>query len=400
MSSENLVSPNHAISLPSEWKLRTLIDVAKYNSEKIEILSIPLDRYISTENMYQGKGGITLASSKPKSGKATGFVKGDILFSNIRTYFKKIWLAKFDGGCSNDVLVIRSKDKILPSYLYYYLSQDKFFEYTVLGSKGTKMPRGDKAAIMRFNVALPPKSQQEKIAKTLSDIDEKIELNQQMNKTLEAIAQAIFKRWFIDFEFPNENGRPYKSSGGEMVDSEMGEIPKGWRCGKLKDIARVTSGKRPGRVVNLKDDVFLYPLIGASSVKGYVDKPLFRVPTLVIGRVGTHGIVQRFNNATFPSDNTLVILSDCFEYCYQFLNRINYDELNVGSTQPLITQTAIMGQDLIVPSKPILTEFERVANKVYDLFYHNNYSIEILTGVRDLLLPKLMTGKIRVPLEY
>src|SRR3989344_7889561 len=177
-----------------------------------------------------------------------------ILFSNIRTYFKKLWLAKFSGGCSNDVLVIRGKYPINNKYLYYFLSQNKFFEFTVLTSKGTKMPRGDKNAIMGYNINIPSIHEQSAIAKILSDLDSKIELNQQMNKTLEAIGQAIFKHRFVNFEFPNEEGKPYKSSGGEMVDSELGEIPKGWNIKNVQDLLVFEKGVEPGSKFYMTED--------------------------------------------------------------------------------------------------------------------------------------------------
>ncbi|MGI6428482.1 MAG: restriction endonuclease subunit S [Syntrophomonadaceae bacterium] len=120
-------------------------------------------------------------------------------------------------------------------FLYYNLSFDGFFDYSMSTSKGTKMPRGDKSALMNYIVPLIPLSEQKSIAATLSCLDDMIELNNRTNQILEEIAQAIFKSWFIDFEFPNEDGEPYKSSGGEMVESELGEIPKGWRVASFTE---------------------------------------------------------------------------------------------------------------------------------------------------------------------
>ena len=186
--------------------------------------------------MLPEKAGVTIASGLPISKTLPAFKMGDVLVSNIRPYFKKIWFANKTGGCSNDVLVFRAKRNIYDNkFLYYNLSFDGFFDYSMSTSKGTKMPRGDKSALMNYIVPLIPLSEQKSIAATLSCLDDMIELNNRTNQVLEEIAQAIFKHWFVEFEFPNEEGEPYKSSGGEMVDSELGVIPKGWGIKLLGD---------------------------------------------------------------------------------------------------------------------------------------------------------------------
>ena len=214
----------------SEWKDYELGCLCEYRKDKISIEQVSINNYVSTENMIQNKGGIDVASGIPNSKQVNKYIEGDILISNIRPYFKKIWYATQSGGNSSDVLVFKNKfnGKLDNTFLYYMLSSDNFFDYVMSTAKGTKMPRGDKDAIMKYKLNLPTLEEQQKIANILSSLDDKIELNNEMNKTLEEIAQSIFKRWFIDFEFTNENGEPYKSSGGEMVDSELGMIPKGW----------------------------------------------------------------------------------------------------------------------------------------------------------------------------
>jgi type I restriction enzyme S subunit len=149
--------------------------------------------------MLPNKSGVCLSSGLPDSGTVTRYLAGDILISNIRPYFKKIWFADKSGGASNDVLVIRAK-KSSQKYLYYLLCSDTFFDYVMSGAKGTKMPRGDKFQIMEFSCNFPPISKQREIAAILGSLDDKIEANRQQNKTLEAIAQALFKSWFVDFE--------------------------------------------------------------------------------------------------------------------------------------------------------------------------------------------------------
>lgn len=161
-----------------------LSDICEYATGKIEVASLSDNNYVSTENMLPNKGGVTSASSLPGVMQTRSYKNEDTLVSNIRPYFKKIWFAANSGGCSNDVLVFRAKDKVHPKYLYYVLADDRFFEYAASTSKGTKMPRGDKKAIMDFDVPSFSLETQSKIAYILSAIDDKIEINCKINKNL------------------------------------------------------------------------------------------------------------------------------------------------------------------------------------------------------------------------
>ena len=183
----------------SEWKEYKLGDIADFISEKIYAYEVNLCDYISTENMLANKGGIVEALNKPLSGTITRYYPNNILISNIRPYFKKIWYSSKKGGCSNDVLCFEAKANIVDSkFLYYLLSQDLFFDYVMLGSKGCKMPRGDKHHILNWEVLLPPLDEQKCIASILSSLDDKIDLLHRENATLEAMAETLFRQWFIE----------------------------------------------------------------------------------------------------------------------------------------------------------------------------------------------------------
>ena len=169
-----------------------LSDICDYAKGKIDVVALDEDTYISTENMMPNKGGITKASSLPTVAQTQAFSTGDVLVSNIRPYFKKIWFAEYDGGCSNDVLVFRAKDGVSKRFLYYVLADDTFFDYSMATSKGTKMPRGDKTAIMKYEVPRFTYEEQEKIAGILEVLDRKIQLNTEINENLAEQIQAIY----------------------------------------------------------------------------------------------------------------------------------------------------------------------------------------------------------------
>ncbi len=141
-------------NLPNGWRIGHLSDVACYIKEKMDTGGLTPETYISTENMLKNRGGISEANSVP-AGKCTSFSTGNILVSNIRPYFKKIWLATFNGGCSNDVLCFAAKEGFQPEFVYGAIIKDEFFDYVMAGSNGVKMPRGDKEWIMKYPVCVP-----------------------------------------------------------------------------------------------------------------------------------------------------------------------------------------------------------------------------------------------------
>ena len=146
------IDKNH---LPEGWRIGTLREIADYVNVKGDISLFSENAYISTENMLKNKKGIFPATSLPFMGKGTVFQKEDILISNIRPYFKKIWKATFEGCCSNDVLCLRARKNFDSHLLYYAIERDVFFDYVMAGSNGVKMPRGDKEWIMKYPIVIP-----------------------------------------------------------------------------------------------------------------------------------------------------------------------------------------------------------------------------------------------------
>ena len=192
-----------------------LENYAFYVSETISNKELNKHNFISVDNMLPNGEGIKEADYVPTEGTSIKFRRNDILIGNIRPYFKKIWMAEFDGGCSADVLCIRAKDSISPEYLLFYLLQDSFFDYVMSGSKGTRMPRGDKDHIMNFPVL--EQANGKSIGEIFLNLYKKIQNNKKQIETLETIAKIIYDYWFMQLDFPNEKGKPYKSSGGKMV---------------------------------------------------------------------------------------------------------------------------------------------------------------------------------------
>ena len=173
-----------------------LRDYAQLINSRVGIEEADGSNYISTDNMLPNRGGIKFGESNlPKVKTVNDYQKGDILISNIRPYFKKIWFSDRKGTRSGDVLCFRVKDaSLINKYLYCVLQSDQFFNYVVSTSKGTKMPRGDKKVILDYEFELPDKEEQCKKYKPIMLIEKKLSLNNQINDNLLELAQAIFKK--------------------------------------------------------------------------------------------------------------------------------------------------------------------------------------------------------------
>ncbi len=199
-----------------------------------------------------------------------------------------------------------------------------------------------------------------------------------LNDNLLQQATTIYQAWFEDYILSD------------------GLCPSTWKKGTLADIANVSSGKRPPVKSAEKTDTAIIPLVGAASVMGYTTEANHTDKILVTGRVGTHGVIQRFNSPCWTSDNTLVITSDLYEYTFQILQRIDYHAINRGSTQPLITQGDMNKVPILIPDKEILSNFEVLVGQLMEQYEANLLENNRLAELRDTLLPKLMSGELDV----
>ena len=394
-----------------------LKNYATYVNNKIDVCEISLNQYISTDNILQNKQGIECAASLPiQGGKVTAFKKGDILLANIRPYLKKIWYAQFDGGCSADVLAIRANAKIDSHFLFYALFRDDFFIHAMKGSKGTKMPRGDKSQIMEFKIPVFDPKTQQSIAAVLSALDKKIALNKQINARLEQMAKTLYDYWFVQFDFPDASGKPYKSSGGEMVFDETlkRKIPKGWEVKSLWKIAKYFNGLalQKYRPENELDD-FL-PVIKIREMNEGVSSNTERAKT----NIPKEAIIDD-GDILFSWSATLeikiwsqgkgalnqhifkVTSSEYPKYFFYFelLNYLKHFKMIADlrkTTMGHITQDHLKQAYICIPSQPLLEKLEKIVTPIFQKMLITQKQNHQLTQLRDFLLPMLMNGQVSV----
>ena len=355
-----------------------LSDICSYVNCKTPVEQIQLVDYVSTENLLQNKGGLSVANKLP-SGKVTVFQAGDVLVSNIRPYFKKIWLADRPGGASNDVLVFRKlNDNVYEKYLYYILADDRFFAFSTASARGSKMPRGDKTQIMNYPVNLPPLDQQKKIANIIGSLDEKIELNRRMNETLEQLGQALFRHYFVD---------KTKQNNGNIQTIPLGKKfhPKRGRGLQARDMI---CGDTP-------------VISGGLKPAGFHNEANTTAPVITISASGANaGFVSVWGEPVWSADSSYID-STTIKYVYTYYLFLKnkqkeiYD-MQTGSGQPHIYPKHIELLEIADLSDCEFNDFEQRVRPLFDMIHKNKKQIYSLSNIRDSLLPKLISGEIEV----
>lgn len=404
-----------------------LKQACKYSSDRISIDEVSLDNFVTTDNLLQNKGGISIACGLPPQGNfLPRYDKEDILVANIRPYLKKIWFADKTGGCSADVLVFEVKEGYHPKFVYYTIFRDDFFIHAMKGSKGTKMPRGDKNQMMEFEIPDFSFSDQHKIASFLSALDSKIELNNRINAELEAMAKTLYDYWFVQFDFPDAHGKPYKSSSGKMVWNEelKREIPEGWEDGSFGGYSKLKGGfafksewwqENGLPVIKIKDinEDYTLSLSNCSCVsedkyhiaKNYEVFPGDVVIALTGATVGKYGIVTKSEKAVLVNQRVgLFKLGerpiDKLPFLINSLNQEYFRKtvfvLASGAAQPNISTDQIDEIPLVIPPKALLNKFNEIYTPFYEVIIKNQTENQQLTSLRDWLLPMLMNGQVKV----
>lgn len=405
-------------TIPKGWKKTTLGEVAEPSKQQWK----PGDhdqRYLGLEHIEPNQLTISgYGSSSELASNKFYFDIGDTLFGKLRPYFRKVWKAKFKGVCSTDIWVLKPRNDFDKDFLFYFVANPYFVNKSMGANIGTHMPRADWHFLESTEWAVPPLSEQHAIAAVLSSFDDKIELLREQNKTLEATAQAIFKEWFVNFNFPNAQGRPYKASGGKMIDSEFGEIPKGWRVGRLGDEVETVLGGTPstekkeywenGNIPWINsgkvNDFRIYEPTAYITEKALNDSATKLMPkgTVVIAITGaTLGQVSRLEIESTGNQSVIgIIPNDKFSSAYLFYWMLESVSKIIntatGGAQQHINKNDVNNFDFILPSDDVLRKHWELVGPLVEKISSNCFQIQTLSTLRDILLPKLMKGEVRV----
>lgn len=372
-----------------------LVDICRYRTD-----SIPVDpqTYISTESMLPNRAGVTAASSIPSTGKARVFRKGDTLVSNIRPYFKKIWQATADGCCSADVLVFEPSN-CDTDYLYWLLSDDSFFDYMVATSKGTKMPRGDKAAIVHYEFERMDDKDQVAIANALNPIRELININQQTNDYLHDLVMAASRSIYWE------------------IEATDGALPDGWRWVEVEEIADLVSRGITPKYDEDSDETVLGQTCVRNNLvlveNGRLHKPKkvnekwLREGDLLINSTGVGSLGRtaqvwfKPEKLTVDSHITIVRVRKPEHALYLgfwvFAHERYIESLHTGSTgQTELPRDHVKAIRFVLPDSSTLSWFNSIAEPAVKAIVANQDENKKLEALRDALLPRLMSGEIDV----
>lgn len=374
----------------SEWKEYCLGEICSFVKDKISMRDVSTDVYISTENMLPDKGGITRASSIPMDGMVTRYYPETVLISNIRPYFKKIWFADKEGGCSNDVLCFKGNDVLINSkYLYYLLAQDIFFDYVMLGSKGSKMPRGDKDHIMKWKVSIPPVDEQKRIAGVLSSLDDKIDLLHRENATLEALAETLFRHYFIETPDPTWK---------EVSLSSIATFLNGLACQKYspKDLINrlpVLKIKELSSGIT-KDSDWATTDVGEEYIVHCGDVVFAWSASLMVKMWDGEDCV--LNQHLFKVTSNIFPKWYYYLWCKYHLQEFISIAQSHATTMGHIKRSDLDSAMVLVPTRNEMETFSKQIEPLLKRVEINYSQINNLSIYRDNLLPRLMSGEVKV----
>ncbi|CAM3661369.1 TPA: restriction endonuclease subunit S [Enterococcus faecium] len=356
-------------------------------------------------------------------GQAKKSIKnGDILYSEIRPKNGRYCLV---NGIDEDKYVVSTKlmvlrcisNTILNEYLYYYLTSKPIINYLqgIAESRSGTFPQITFSELSKLKIKVPDIKYQIKIVEFIKQLDSKIELNSQIISNLEELASTLFKRWFVDFEFPDENGNPYKSSGGKMVDSELGKIPEGWEATSLSDIANYKNGLAMQKFRPDENEKSLPVLKIKELNQGFTDSNSDRCSIDISDEVKIEN-----GDVVFSWSGTLLVkiwtggdaglnqhlfkvTSNKFPKWYYYLWTKFYMNKFIGiakdkaTTMGHIKRQHLSEAKVIIPSINMLEKFGKVLGPTIDMITEKGIENLELSNLRDSLLPKLLSGEIELP---
>lgn len=368
--------------------IATLNDICSYRNETVDLNEATLEEYVSTESMLPNRGGIGVAPSLPGTGKVKLFKAGDTLISNIRPYFKKIWRADHSGYCSNDVLVFKA-DGCLPDFLYWTLSSDDFFAHMTKTSKGTKMPRGDKNAIMQYETSLPSLITQEAVCSVLNPLQKKMVSNVKLNDYLAELLDVLFVDMLNDADASWErlsllDIASYKN-GLAMQKFRPAPGDPGLPVLKIKELGQGVCTPDSERCASTIDE----------SVKIHDGNLVFSWSgTLLLdfwagGDAGLNQHLFKVTSDRYPS------------WLYYLWTKHHMDRFIMlakdrATTMGHIKRSALAESEVLIPPVEQLEVLTRRMQPIVDELVVNKIQSRNLADLRDVLLPKLMSGEIDV----
>ena len=281
-------------------------------------------------------------------------------------------------------------------YLYYFLKSDLFQKTIKYNNIGAVQKALTIDFLKTVKITLPSLDNQRKLISVLKSIDKKLKNNNQINQELEAMAKTLYDYWFVQFDFPDQNGKPYKSSGGRMVyhPGLKREIPEGWGVEKLSHFLTIKNGKDHKHLLDGKFAVY-----GSGGIMRMVTDYLYSGESILFPRKGTLNNVMYVNEKFWTVDTMFyseVNKNNSALYVFYSVKDIDFNKLNTGTGVPSMTSSILYDLNIIVPEENILEKFNTIVKQNYETIKLNSIQNQELTQLRDWLLPMLMNGQVKV----
>ncbi len=380
-------------SMVAEWKETTLGEVATLQRG----IDLPDQKRKNGKVPILGSFGITGYHDEARV-KAPGVTVG-----RSGASFGVVNFSAIDFWPLNTALYVKDFHGNNEKFVYYFLKAFDFKSY----NSGSAQPSLNRNFVHPVPVIIPPLSTQRAIAHILGTLDDKIELNRRMNQTLEAMARAVFKSWFVDFDpvRAKMEGREPEGMDAQtaalfpdrLVDSELGEVPEGWEVGRVGDIVDFAYGKALKNENRIQGD---YPVYGSNGIIGWHNEPLVNGPGIVVGRKGNPGIVTWANSDFFPIDTTFYVVAkgsiQSMHFLFFVLGLLDLPSLGADSAVPGLNRNMAYQSELVVPPKTLVGAFNRLVIPIFKNAEANISESRTLAALRDALLPQLLSGEVRV----
>lgn len=372
--------------------------------------------WISASSMYGNRysdselklteAGLARGSRLAEVGTVLLLVRGSMLHQRV-----PVGIATRSVAFNQDVKAIKAKEGLSPWFLFYWFLGNERNLLELVDFTGIGAGKFDTKQLQELPVNLPTLAEQELIVAVAKALDDKIELNRGMNETLEAIARAIFKSWFVDFDpvRAKASGEPPESIcrrlglipdllalfPDRLVDSELGEIPEGWEQKRVDDLMELAYGKALKASDRVDGPV---PVYGSGGITGYHSEHLVDGPGIIVGRKGTVGSLYWEDRSFFPIDTVFYVVPKVqLTYCYYLLQTLSLDRMNTDAAVPGLNRNNVYRLPVAWSPVELRNAFDRVAKALRDRLFANNQESQTLENIRDSLLPKLLSGELRVP---
>jgi len=310
-------------------------------------------------------------------------------------------------ACVNQhVSIIRLDPKQAhPGYVLSYLTHPLIKSYIESFNAGGSRRAITKGHIESFVVPLPPVSAQKLIAETLGAFDDRIALLRETNATLEAIAQALFKSWFVDFDPVHAKAKGEEPEGlpedlaalfpDSFEESPLGLVPKGWRVSNIEDLMELAYGKALKSTDRIDGPV---PVYGSGGVTGYHNASLVNGPSIIIGRKGTVGSLYWEDRPFFPIDTVFYVRTERpLTYCYYLLKTLGLENMNTDGAVPGLNRNNAYRLRVVIPPEDVQAAFDNIVSTLRNRIFSNTKQSQTLSTLRDTLLPRLISGQLRLP---